>query len=311
MVMALAFDDAKVNLVKKEKTSDRPDRIPGTMIKFFGSRDNPELPHAVLNQRDSGRAYTNPTHFHIRDQFQVFTDGKGKLGKHDLAPNCVHFTRAYTQYGPLVSDPNTGLSFFALRAHLDAGGQHLPEEREQLAKAMDRRPWQVTRHFDFPAPASDTVLQEITGIQDEQGLAAYTLIMRPKAKTHAPDPAIGDGQYLVVLGGGLLHDGKMQNAPALVFVRPEDGPFQIHAGEQGLQALVLNFPQVKPRAAEKITSVAGFRKWQCTLCSFAYDEALGMPEDGISAGTRWQDVPDTWSCPDCSASKSDFQMIEV
>ena len=36
-----------------------------------------------------------------------------------------------------------------------------------------------------------------------------------------------------------------------------------------------------------------------------------MPEEGIPAGTRWQDVPDAWSCPDCSSSKSDFQMVEV
>ena len=38
---------------------------------------------------------------------------------------------------------------------------------------------------------------------------------------------------------------------------------------------------------------------------------LGMPADGVPAGTRWQDVPETWSCPDCAATKSDFQMVEV
>jgi rubredoxin len=34
-----------------------------------------------------------------------------------------------------------------------------------------------------------------------------------------------------------------------------------------------------------------------------------MPEDGIPPGTRWQDVPETWSCPDCGATKSDFHMV--
>ena len=34
-----------------------------------------------------------------------------------------------------------------------------------------------------------------------------------------------------------------------------------------------------------------------------------MPGEGIAPGTRWQDVPETWGCPDCSASKGDFQMM--
>ncbi|MCR7571742.1 rubredoxin, partial [Pseudomonas aeruginosa] len=28
------------------------------------------------------------------------------------------------------------------------------------------------------------------------------------------------------------------------------------------------------------------RKWQCVVCGFIYDEALGLPEEGIPAGTR-------------------------
>ncbi|MGV7904256.1 rubredoxin, partial [Mycobacterium kansasii] len=28
-------------------------------------------------------------------------------------------------------------------------------------------------------------------------------------------------------------------------------------------------------------------------------------------GTRWDDIPDDWSCPDCGAAKADFEMVEV
>ena len=56
---------------------------------------------------------------------------------------------------------------------------------------------------------------------------------------------------------------------------------------------------------------AGFKKWQCVLCAFFYDEAVGMPEEGVAPGTRWEDVPETWTCPDCAAGKSDFEMVEV
>ena len=54
-----------------------------------------------------------------------------------------------------------------------------------------------------------------------------------------------------------------------------------------------------------------YRKWRCLICDFEYDEARGLPEEGIAAGTRWEDIPETWTCPDCGAAKTDFQMVEV
>ena len=53
------------------------------------------------------------------------------------------------------------------------------------------------------------------------------------------------------------------------------------------------------------------RKWQCQQCGFEYDEAVGLPADGIAPGTRWEDIPDTWTCADCGAPKSDFAMVQV
>jgi rubredoxin len=52
------------------------------------------------------------------------------------------------------------------------------------------------------------------------------------------------------------------------------------------------------------------KKWRCLICDFVYEEAKGMPDEGIAPGTRWEDVPETWTCPDCGAGKSDFQMVE-
>jgi rubredoxin len=53
------------------------------------------------------------------------------------------------------------------------------------------------------------------------------------------------------------------------------------------------------------------RTFMCIICGLVYDEAEGWPEDGIAAGTRWEDVPDDWQCPDCDATKADFEMIEI
>jgi rubredoxin len=53
------------------------------------------------------------------------------------------------------------------------------------------------------------------------------------------------------------------------------------------------------------------KKFQCAICGFVYDEALGLPEEGIPAGTPWDKVPEHWSCPDCGAGKADFDMVEI
>ncbi len=47
------------------------------------------------------------------------------------------------------------------------------------------------------------------------------------------------------------------------------------------------------------------------MCGFIYDEALGLAGEGIAAGTKWNDIPDDWLCPDCGVAKSDFVMVEM
>lgn len=54
----------------------------------------------------------------------------------------------------------------------------------------------------------------------------------------------------------------------------------------------------------------GMRKWECIVCGLVYDEARGWPDDGIAPGTRWEDVPEDWLCPDCGVGKEDFELLE-
>ncbi|MEI5996320.1 rubredoxin [Paraburkholderia bengalensis] len=58
-------------------------------------------------------------------------------------------------------------------------------------------------------------------------------------------------------------------------------------------------------------SAEPFKSWLCVICGLMYSEEEGRPEDGIVAGTRWEDVPGNWICPDCGGTKSDFEMVEI
>ena len=51
-------------------------------------------------------------------------------------------------------------------------------------------------------------------------------------------------------------------------------------------------------------------KYQCSACFFPYDEAQGLPDEGIPAGTTWDEVPADWVCPDCGTSKENFMGLE-
>jgi rubredoxin len=53
------------------------------------------------------------------------------------------------------------------------------------------------------------------------------------------------------------------------------------------------------------------KAYMCVICGFVYEEAKGHPESGVAPGTKWDDIPLNWRCPDCGAGKEDFEMIEI
>lgn len=75
-------------------------------------------------------------------------------------------------------------------------------------------------------------------------------------------------------------------------------------------AFYFNGPSARPMVPSTASAAAPFKTWKCNVCGLVYDEAEGWPEDGIAPGTRWEDVPTGWCCPECGARKEDFEMIE-
>ena len=47
-------------------------------------------------------------------------------------------------------------------------------------------------------------------------------------------------------------------------------------------------------------------KYVCDACGYIYDPAIGDPDNGVAAGTQWEDVPEDWTCPLCGVDKTMF-----
>lgn len=48
----------------------------------------------------------------------------------------------------------------------------------------------------------------------------------------------------------------------------------------------------------------------CLVCGYIYDPKYGDPQNGISPGTPFKDLPGTWVCPECGADKDRFEKFE-
>ena len=52
------------------------------------------------------------------------------------------------------------------------------------------------------------------------------------------------------------------------------------------------------------------KKYKCTVCGYIYDPAAGDPDNGIDAGTSFEDLPDDWTCPDGGVEKDMFEPLD-
>ena len=121
-----------------------------------------------------------------------------------------------------------------------------------------------------------------------------------------------EGLFVVVQKGSLIHDSKEARAMSLVYVSHKEGAYEMRAGAEGMEGLIVRFPNpVTQSTAAAKGAKPGERSYQCLLCAYAYEEKKGAPEDGIAPGTHWENVPEDWTCPDCAAGKDGFELLEA
>ena len=249
------------------------------------------------------------THFHVADEFQLIALGGGRLGRHELMPLSVHYSGAYTPYGPIVADATDGVVYFTLRPRRDAGALFLPADREKMKPAA-KRFFMVEQHDGVIAHSTLTALDAPSLVSaygpDVTGAAAWRATLGPGQRLTPPKPA-GDGYFIVVAEGGWDHDGTILPQWSCGFASQGETPPVLLAGPGGLDAIILQFPvhasTIEKAAPESVDA------HECPLCGFVYDAAEGLEEDGIPVGTAFADLPSDWTCPNCDAAKTEFEVL--
>lgn len=53
----------------------------------------------------------------------------------------------------------------------------------------------------------------------------------------------------------------------------------------------------------------GNEMYRCLTCGYEYNLEVGDPDNGIAAGTPFEELPDTWVCPLCGVGKDMFEEV--
>ncbi len=212
----------------------------------------PGMPQVLLVEQ-SARAELLP-HYHACDQFQIFIEGEGKLGKHDVKPVSIHYTNAYTGYGPIVAAEGGILQYFVLRPGFDVLGLgqylHKPELREKLRVHTGQKRV-LMADVNVKSMAEIKVVRgsserRLFGVErgdPDAGLFADVLELGGNVQYTAPDPHDGGGQVVLVLEGILVHNGSEIGVRSALAVTHEENAVSFSAGPGGLQALILQYPR--------------------------------------------------------------------
>jgi len=236
------------------RTLKMPDGSDYFKRSYLGGLDKPAAPDPrqpqIYSVAQLPGAVAEP-HYHVVEQWQVFVQGSGTLGRHSAVPGAVHYADRYTGYGPIVAGPE-GITYFSIRAISDPGAQYLsnPLAKENL-KQQERT---AKRYLYFGAervgadrPTADLKDARLDAIvpPHPDGLAAWVAHMGPRSRVSTPAAEGSSGQAILVLSGSVEADATELPPQSCAFIAPADPALQLIAGAMGAVALILQFPAVR------------------------------------------------------------------
>jgi quercetin dioxygenase-like cupin family protein len=185
-------------------------------------------------------------HFHRENEFQVVVQGGGRFGAHDVQAVTVHYAGAFTGYGPVIAG-DQGLSYFTIRSVFEQGAVLLPG-REHMVRGPKRQ-FHTTPYpaADAQALATRRTAESVELLPPQtDGIAATRILLPPGGTGQAPTPAGGSGQYVMVIAGTLLHEGRTFTQWEPIFLSPDESPLPLRAGPGGADVLALRLAVKAP-----------------------------------------------------------------
>jgi hypothetical protein len=185
-------------------------------------------------------------HFHAVDQFQVFVEGAGILGRQPTSTLTVHYADHHTAYGPIIAGPY-GFSYFTFRPTTDPGAVYLnkPGHREALRASQKRHATAANLPLSTgPVLATwkEVVVEPLLPeLGAEDGLGAAVMRLGAGMSMRGTDPSKTGGQYYLVVNGNVEFDSRIYPRWSVLFVQRDDKAFEFQAGPLGAEVLVLGF----------------------------------------------------------------------
>ena len=185
-------------------------------------------------------------HFHKNNQFQLFVEGEGSLGKDPISPLMVHYAGAYTGYGPLVSGAQ-GIKYFTMRPVCESGLFDIENHRHELIRGPKKHA--SSRVFsalnEDGLYEQDQILIETLIPPENDGLACHCLTLPKGAQTKVTQSMVGYGLFLTVTGGSVkVGDALLQKWETAFYSLKEGAPF-VHAVDSAAQVVCMHIPELE------------------------------------------------------------------
>ena len=171
-------------------------------------------------------------------------------------------------------------------------------------------------HFCVSVLSQDAPLPLIAGFGFRSGREVDKFAEVPHAKTqaHLPYPkehtlayldckvtATADAKTHTIFIGDVVEAEVLSDTAPMTYAYYH----QVKKGTTPKNAPTYQGKQEKPEK-EGTNEMAESKNYVCDICGYVYEPAAGDPDNGVEPGTSFADVPDSWVCPVCGASKDDF-----